>query len=311
MYFTKFNRYNEYGKNKQVQGGNLVNLVFSFDENYIEPFRVLMHSIYLNNPREHLNIYLLHSDVDKSALNNLESEIHAYGFTFHPINCRHFLEDAESVAINRYYTIEMYLWLFAPYVLPQEVKRALYLDPDMINLNSIRRLYDLDFEDNLFIAMDYTIKNKIIQPINNLRLGTRQAEHYFNTGVVLMNIEKLREERHSDEIVDAVVKNKAILILPDQDIFNLLYHGEVKSEDWENFNIDPRLYQVFQLIMPDTYNESWVEEEVTFIHYVGKHKPWAEREKYKLDLGKYYFQYEESLEKHLGREREVVNDKAF
>lgn len=288
-----------------------MNLVFSFDENYAGPFKVLLQSIYANNPTEELTIYLLHYDMEATALDDLHDYVTNLNYTFHPYNCRQYLEKSDKIAINRYYTIEMYLWLFAPYILPDTIDRALYLDPDIININDIRRFYELDFEDNLFIAMDYTIKNKIIQPINNLRLGTFQAEHYYNTGVVLMNMEKLRRDRNADEIVEAVINNKAVLILPDQDIFNLLYQDEIKSEDWELYNIDPRLYQFFQAIMPEKYNEEWLQEEVVFIHYGGKHKPWVERAKYKMDLGKYYFEYENRLENKIEREREIIDDKAL
>ena len=272
-----------------------MNLVFSFDKEYIPTFKVFLYSIYLNNQNEHINIFLLHYDMEQDALNDLKSIVETYHFKFHSINCRKILKKTDDITINRYYTIEMYLWLYAPYVLPKEVDRALYLDPDIINLNNIHRFYDLEFEEHLFIAMDYKIKNKIVQPFNNLRLGTLTAEHYFNAGVVLMNIAQLRNERGSEEISKAVAENKAILILPDQDIFNYLYTDKIKNAKWELYNLDPRLYQFFQLLKPEAYNKEWVEDEVVFIHYGGKHKPWQEREKYKMDLGAYYFQYEEQL----------------
>lgn len=272
-----------------------MNLIFTFDEGYFGPFKVLLHSVFLNNPDEVIHLYFLHNGMNKEHLIELEDVVKGYPYHFHPINCKHFFAENSDITINRYYTIEMYLWLFAPYVLPNHVDRALYIDPDIINLNPIERFYNIDFEDNLFVAMDYEVKTKIIQPINNLRLGTRDAEYYFNTGVVLMNIEKLRKERNPEEIVAAVVKNKAVLILPDQDIFNYLYTDEVKSSNWEYFNCDPRLYQIFKILKPETYNKKWVEEQVVFIHYSGKHKPWLEKKKYKNDLGYYYFFYEDLL----------------
>ncbi len=273
-----------------------MNLVFSFDEAYIPTFKVLLQSIYENNPGELFDIYFLHYKMEEEAVADLEQTIDSYGYACFPINCEPYLKESEDIRINRYYTIEMYLWLFAPYILPEHVERALYLDPDIINLNPIRELYDTSFDDNLFLAMDYEIKNKLVQPINNLRLRTRKAERYYNTGIVLMNVSKLKAERHPEEITEAVVKNKAILILPDQDVFNHLYHGEVKDGPWELYNLDPRLYQVGQFVMPDTFNKEWLEKETVFIHYCGKHKPWLEREKYKMDLGAYYFKYEEAAQ---------------
>lgn len=289
-----------------------MNLVFTFDEGYFGPFKVLLHSIYTNNPNEDFHFYFLHYGMKKESLDELENELQWYGYSFHPINVKHFFKDDSTVHINRYYTIEMYLWLFAPFVLPEDVHRALYLDPDIINLNPIRRFYDQPFDEQLFIAMDFEIKNKPIQPINNLRLNMKDAEHYFNTGVVLMNIDKLRKERTPEEIVKAIVDNKTILLLPDQDIFNFLYTGEVKNGDWEYYNLDPRLYQLFKVVMPDTYNKQWVEENAVFIHYAGKHKPWNERGKYRYNLGYYYFFYEDTLKQlNTRRERGIINDTTF
>ena len=289
-----------------------MNLVVSFDEGYAKTFKVLLHSIFINNPNEIINFYLLHDDMAVDVLEELQQHMDYYRYNFYPINCREYLEQTENFTINRYYTVEMYLWLFAPYILPKEVDRALYLDPDIINLNPFRDFYEQDFEGNLFVAMDYKIKNQIVQPINNLRLGTRSAERYYNTGVVLMNIEKLREEGNPAEISEAVIENKAILILPDQDIFNHLYHGKIKNGTWELYNVDPRLYQIFQMVLPETYNQGWVEDEVVFIHYLGKHKPWVEREKYKFDLGKYYFEYEKLLlDSYTERESEIVDGNAL
>ena len=273
-----------------------MNLVFSFDANYSLTFKVLLHSIYKNNPEEQFNIYFLHYAMASEALEDLKQATQYYGYVFYPIDCQPYLEQSEDVTINRYYTVEMYLWLFAPYLLPEGVERALYLDPDIVNLNAIQPFYDTSFEEKLFVAMDYEVKTKWLQPINNLRLGTRNAERYYNTGVVLMNIPQIKAKRRPEEITEAVVKNKAILILPDQDVFNHLYHGHVKDGPWELYNLDPRLYQVGQFVMPDTFNKKWVEEKNVFIHYCGKHKPWQEREKYKMDLGAYYFKYERELE---------------
>lgn len=311
VYFTKIYRYNQ-GDGCLLLEVLKMNLVFSFDEGYANTFRVLMQSIFQNHSSKHFTVYVLHDEMPENVLLEIQEDMDSYQYSFRPINCRNYLQQSESFRINRYYTVEMYLWLYAPDLLPETVERALYLDPDIINLNSIEEFYAQDFNNHLFIAMDYKIKNRLIQPINNLRLGTRAAENYFNSGVVLMNIAKLREERVTKEITDAVIENKAVLILPDQDIFNHLYHGEIKEADWEIYNVDHRLYQLFHLINPDRYNLNWVEEEVVFIHYTGKHKPWIERENYRYDLGVYYFKYESLLtNNYKERESEQFNDRAF
>lgn len=78
------------------------------------------------------------------------------------------------------------------------------------------------------------------------------------------------------------------------------------------YNVDHRLYQMFHLINPDKYNQNWLEEEVVFVHYAGKHKPWVEQDNYRYDLGVYYFEYEELLNNNYReRESEQFDGKAF
>jgi len=187
----------------------------------------------------------------------------------------------------------MYLWMFAPYILPEDVDRVLYLDPDIVAVGDIRPFYNTSFEGKSFIATNYKYKTKWIQPFNNLRLRNFDSEDYFNSGVVLMNLKKLRKTGDPDRIVEAIRDNKSVLILPDQDIFNLLYVNDIKEEDWRIYNMNPKVFEKLKVIFPNKYNVQMIEDEVVFIHYSGKHKPWNERDKYKYTLGNYYFDFEQ------------------
>jgi len=55
-----------------------------------------------------------------------------------------------------------------------------------------------------------------------------------------------------------------------------------------------------------------VREQVKFIHYMGKSKPWDEREDYKYQLGKFYFETQQEAEEklpHLYKEVEEQYEK--
>ncbi|MER2063544.1 MAG: glycosyltransferase, partial [Alkalibacterium sp.] len=105
-------------------------------------------------------------------------------------------------------------------------------------------------------------------------------------------LKKLRRVGDPDRLVEVIRENKSILILPDQDIFNMLYVKDIKEEDWRKYNMNPKVYEKLKVIFPNKYNSQMLENEVVFIHYSGKHKPWNEREKYKYKLGDYYFEAE-------------------
>ncbi|GEK90460.1 glycosyltransferase family 8 protein [Alkalibacterium kapii] len=271
----------------------MINLLFSLDENYVYPLRVLIHSIIENHPDESFRMYLLHAGISKETLKELETFVEKNGdHELVVIYCKDFFKPSDKLAITRYYSLEMYLWMFAPYILPADIDRILYLDPDIINVGDIRTFYNKTFDGHSFIATNYKYKTKWIQPFNNIRLGNFESENYFNSGVVLMNLEKLRRVGNPDQIVEAIRENKSILILPDQDIFNMLYVNDIKEEDWRIYNMNPKVYEKLKVIFPNKYNFQMIEDKVVFIHYLGKHKPWDKREKYKYELGKYYFEAE-------------------
>ncbi|AEB30471.1 hypothetical protein CAR_c18140 [Carnobacterium sp. 17-4] len=270
-----------------------MNLLFTLNENYLDPLFTALHSIFRSNDKEKMTIYLMHQNIPKNRISEVDQFVKGNGHTFFPVDCKKLF--LEEVVVNRYYSIEMYYRLLAPFVLPIELERILYLDPDIINLRSFSSFYKQDFEGKLFVATTHDYATKWIQPINNIRLGTLSSEDYFNTGVILMNLTLIRSTRNLEEITTAIKINKNWLVLPDQDIFNHLYWNEVKEADWRIYNLDARFYSQLKRVFPRKFSIEWVEEKVVFIHYCGKHKPWIERESYRHELGGYYHYFEDIL----------------
>lgn len=281
-----------------------MNLLFSLNESYLPPLKVLLGSIFDNHPNHSFDIYVMHASISDSSLESLRECIEEREHQFYPLYCKDFFHSADEMVITRYYTLEMYLWMFAPYILPDDVERILYLDPDIINVNAFSALYTKEFQDYLFVATNYKYKTKWVQPFNNLRLRNFDSENFFNSGVVLMNIKRLREVGDPNAIVEAIRENKSFLILPDQDIFNVLYDGCILEEDWRMYNMNPKVYDKLKMLFPHKYSKKWVEDQVVFIHYCGKHKPWKERKKYKYTLGNYYFNAEARVKPMIEKEIE-------
>lgn len=282
-----------------------MNLLFSLNESYLPPLKVLLQSLFDHHKEETFSIHLLHAGIGEQARNELQEFVDSEGHTITYYACSSFFKPSDKVAVTRYYTLEMYLWMFAPYILPDSIDRILYLDPDIVCMNECRSFYETDFLDYSFVATNYKYKTKWIQPFNNLRLRNFDSENYFNSGVVLMNVRKLREKGDPEKIIRAIRDNHPFLILPDQDIFNLLYGQHVLEEDWRIYNMNPKVYEKLKVLFPHKYNKEWIEKSVVFIHFCGKHKPWNERKKYRYTLGSYYFEKEQklhsSIEKGVGR----------
>lgn len=270
-----------------------MNLVFSLNQYYLLPLKVLLTSIFKTNLNRNFTVYLLHNTISENDLQNVRGITEASGHTFQSISMKGKLTGYTNWGVSRYYSVEMYFWLMAPFFLPKNVKRALYLDPDIICVGFLDKLYDDSLEGNLYKAANHEYMTKWLKPFNTLRLKTDYSDDYYNSGVVLMDIEKIRESSSVSEITKIIEKNKNKLILPDQDIFNLLFSDRIKEIDWMAYNLPPWVYELLKYLFPNQYNENWIENEVKLIHFMGKSKPWNERQEYKYQLGKYYFEAEE------------------
>ena len=100
----------------------------------------------------------------------------------------------------------MYYRLFAAHYLPQQLDRILYLDPDLVVLNSLRKLYEIDFGDNLFAAASH-IESHAFRDLNRLRLNLPEQTSYINSGVMMMNLKLLRNES-TQEVIDYINEHK-------------------------------------------------------------------------------------------------------
>jgi lipopolysaccharide biosynthesis glycosyltransferase len=269
----------------------MFHVLVTLDANYLPPLKVLMNSLFRNNNRP-FTFYLLYSRIPEIEIELLKQFVERQGHQLVPIYV-----DPELFAdapVFRHYTAEMYYRLAAHQFLPPQLDRVLYLDPDIVAINPIDELYDMDFEGNIFIAAEHTHSTKVANLFNKLRLKTPNAKGYFNTGVMMMNLELMRKEVRLEDIYQFIRDNRFKLVLPDQDVLNGLYWDKIKPVDGYRYNYDARYYDMIQLLPNPKHDLQWIQENTVFIHYCGKDKPW--KENYKGELGLFYKRYSDVLQ---------------
>jgi lipopolysaccharide biosynthesis glycosyltransferase len=269
----------------------MFHVLVTLDANYLPPLKVLMNSLFRNNNRP-FTFYLLYSRIPEIEIELLKQFAKRQGHQLVPIYV-----DPELFAdapVFRHYTAEMYYRLAAHQFLPSQLDRVLYLDPDIVAINPIDELYDMDFEGNMFIAAEHTHSTKVANLFNKLRLKTPNARGYFNTGVMMMNLELMRKEVRLEDIYQFIRDNRFKLVLPDQDVLNGLYWDKIKPVDGYRYNYDARYYDMIQLLPNPKHDLQWIQENTVFIHYCGKDKPW--KENYKGELGLFYKRYSDVLQ---------------
>lgn len=259
-----------------------MNLLFCINQKVLGHFLCCLKSIFLHGGCEHYEIYLLHSSLDNTIYEALCKDF-GKNMTFH------FVEISVELFVNfpttDRYPKEIYYRLAAPQFLPDKLERILYLDIDTVVINSLKPLYETDFEGNYFAGCTHT--KQFLTKINQSRLHTDKSSAYVNTGVLLYNLPVLREQVSFQEMQKYVRDNEKKLILPDQDILSGLYGEKVKLMDPLRYNLSDRvLNQHNAEHWRHKIDIDWIRQNAVIVHYCGTNKPW--HQDYIGKLGVFY-----------------------
>lgn len=263
-----------------------MNLLLTLDENYLPPCEVMLDSFFASNPDEkNVKIYLLHSAIPAEKLSELADFCASFGAALSPIAVDTAL--FEHAPTTKRYPKEMYYRLLSPLILPKEVERVLYLDPDVLVINPLRPLWELNLYCNVFAAASHTGLTEMANDINQMRLDTEHE--YFNSGVMLIDLNAARKLVTAEDVFRCVSEHEKELILPDQDVFNILYGSLTMPVEDVVWNYDVRNFSKYLIRSTGKHDLNWVMQNTAVLHFCGRNKPW--QEDYKNPFGMLYLHY--------------------
>ncbi len=249
-----------------------MNILFAINKQYIRHMKICIESIIRFKEKEGYDFYVIHSDLNENDIIEIEEN-------FNEVDVRmHFIyvdpESFKDFPETDRYPKQIYYRIFASFLLPKHLEKVLYLDVDIIVIRSLKELYKMDFEGKYYIACTHV--RKILKKMNNIRLGIENDFPYINTGVMMMNLELLRQNQNINEVLDYVNKHKMNLMLPDQDIITALYGDKIKLIDTMIYNLSDRMLILYNSnILNEKIGIDWVRKNSTIIHYFGRNKPWG------------------------------------
>lgn len=257
-----------------------MNILFAADSGYQKRLQICIRSFLRFPSEEGYDIYIMHSDWTEEEQGRFQRQI-GEGARVHFIYV-----DPQIFADfpdNKRYPKLIYYRIYAAHFLPKEMKRILYLDGDTIVINSLEELYNMDLEGYYYCACTHV--KKVLNKINQIRLGTEEEYAYINSGVLLMNLELLRKEQKVDEIKEYVKERGMFFTLPDQDVITALYGEKIKIIDTLKYNLSDRILHIHNAnLTKERIDLDWIRKNGVVIHYYGKNKPWDDSYFGKLDV---------------------------
>lgn len=248
-----------------------MNILFTVDRGYMEHLQDCIQAIIRFETEEGYDIYIMHSDLEEDDKMLLCGMIPAEKAKLHfiSVDIGKWIDFPESGR----YPLQIYFRIFAPAFLPDNLERILYLDADTIVINPLDELYHKEFGDNYILACTHI--RKVLNKINQIRLGVREERPYINSGVMLLNLPELRKYQNYSQVAEYVEKYKRVLALPDQDIIMALYGDKIGLLDTMKYNLSDRVLAIYNVESGHEKRDTdWVRENAFVIHYCGRQKPW-------------------------------------
>lgn len=256
-----------------------MNLLITIDKNYLSQVKTMLHSVRWANPGVELQVYLLHSSLSPAHCRELKNFLLGQDIQLHAIEIGD--QELDNAPVTNRYPKEMYYRIFAARYLPSNIDRVLYLDPDLIVINSLEQLYQTPMEGYYFAAATHV--KAFFRKINQLRLEEYEDGPYINSGVMLMNLTLLRKKQDFFTVIQFLEKHQTGLLLPDQDLLSGLYGPHILLLDEYRYNMTERLF-FFRPEAEAFWDLDWVRKNSAIIHYCGRNKPWKKNYIGKLDI---------------------------
>lgn len=243
----------------------LIPIFFSVDDNYIPYLAVALKSLIANASKKYnYKVIVLHQEVSENNIKRIEG-LKTEGFEIEFIPMKDSLSCITDRMSNRlradYFTLTIYFRLFIPAMF-LEYDKGIYLDSDIVVLGDISELYEVNLRGNLIGAsVDYSIQN-IPEFVKYTEKGIGvTVSKYINSGILLMNLKKLREVSLDTRFLELLNTYHFDSIAPDQDYLNAMCYGKIEylSGTWDT--------------MPE--NNTVPLKNPKLIHYNLFAKPWC------------------------------------
>ena len=248
----------------------VIPIFFSCDDNYLPFLGVAVRSLIENASPEYS--YCIH------VLNNGLSEKRvAYILNMQCENVQIRLVDvsqviapiAEKLNLRDYYTVSIYFRLFIASMFPQYHK-AIYLDADIAVNGDISEFYNIPLGQHILgvIPDDIVAGHRDFRRYAEEGLGL-PYQRYFNSGVLLMNLDQFRMQDIEHKFVYLLQKYHFDTICPDQDYLNLLCRDRVLYLDkgWNKMSIDRNYQGVPKLVHYNMFYKPWQYKNVVYQEY--------------------------------------------
>lgn len=250
----------------------VVPVVTASDENYAPYLSVMIATALENcNKARRIKFYVIDDGLSEYSKQGLEETVNKYSSNASIQFLTVEKDIYEDFLVSDHITTTAYLRISLPNLLAKEdYKKVLYLDSDVLVLDDIVKLYDEPLNGKTIGAIIDPGQVKALE-----RLGIDSDDLYFNSGVMVIDIDQWNKKEITEKTIYYLSENGDRIIYHDQDALNAVLY-----EDWEQLH--PKWNMQTSLIFErhpapnEKYERLYKEgnEKPSIVHFTGHDKPW-------------------------------------
>ena len=224
---------------------NKINIVYHASDSFAKVTGTSIASIFENNKDvEEIIVYIIEKCFSEDNRKKMTILANTYGrkIIFIPMPDVNEKENLQLKKVKDKWIFDSYCRLFLDELLPKTVDRVLYLDGDVLNIGSLKKLWNIDLEDSYVAAVIDCLGEKYYE-----LLGLNKKSLYCNSGVLLFDLVKWRKEKMGEKVKEYVHKNNGYVFFMEQTVLNAVSQGKIKI-------LDPR-YNIYTMMQTLSYED--------------------------------------------------------
>lgn len=248
-----------------------VTIVSAANEGFVPHLATLFLSLLQTKKSETmLDFYVIDDHISLISKDKLNQMVNEYNATISYLQIDT-LEFEDMVESDRIPTTAYFRIAIPNFLKRTDIHRAIYLDCDIVALQPIEAIWSIDLGDKLVAAIEDA---GFHQRLDAMEIDAKNNT-YFNSGVMIIDLDKWRAEKITEQVLNFASTNQEELRFHDQDALNAILHDRwlVLHPKWNAqayILLDKKDYptKIGQIEYAET------RQEPALVHYSGHIKPW-------------------------------------
>ena len=193
-----------------------MNLIWSTSDIYSEITATSIASVLENSQdADEINVYVIDMGITQMHKSWIEELVSSYGRTLiwlEKLNIEKLT--GTHIDVGRWH-ISTFSRLFLSHILPEDVRKIIYIDCDMIIRRSLASLWQMDMEDTWVMSAD-DCRGAMYRD----NIGIQRTSIYTNNGIMVIDLDAWRKNNVETLFIDFIKKYNGDITYMDQGVLN-------------------------------------------------------------------------------------------